>query len=437
MSVDVPVRREPSSRPAWRRAVRGGGTTTPERLRRVTAVLVVGCLATALVSVLAGRAHAAAVGDARTRISALIADSAEIYRSLADADATATSGYVAGGREPTAVRARYDADIARATDRLADAAGRLPEEGPIATIAAQLPVYTALVETARTLNRQGLPLGQAYLGNASALMRTTILPAADALRRAQVAALTAADRRAGAYPWAVLLLAVATLAGIVDVSLRERRRTHRAVSLGLVAGAVALLAVLVWWLAAVSAANGRLDAAQRHGDAAAALDEARTAVLQARSGESLTLVARSAGFASDADVTDRIARVVGPDGRSGLLAAADGGAPGSAERVTALYAAVRDWQDAHARVREADTSGRYRDAVALVVTAAPGGSGAAFERLDGALGAAVDAERAALVESVDAAGGALTGLTVGPALLALLAAAAVGTGLGRRIGEYR
>jgi len=53
----------------------------------------------------------------------------------------------------------------------------------------------------------------------------------------------------------------------------------------------------VWWLTATTVANGRLDEAQRHGDAATALDDARTAVLQARSSESLTLVARSAGFA--------------------------------------------------------------------------------------------------------------------------------------------
>ena len=437
MSVDVPVRPAPPPRPAWRRALAGRGTTTPERLRRVAAVLVVGCLATALMSVLGGATRTSAIGDARTRISALTADSAEIYRSLADADAMATSGFVSGGREPTAVRARYDADIARAADRLADAAGRLPEQGPIATIGAQLPVYTALVETARTLNREGLPLGQAYLGNASGLMRTTILPAADELRRTQVAALADAQRRAGAFPWAVLLLGVATLAGVVDVSLGERRRTNRALSVGLVVGAGAVLAALVWWLAAVTAADGRLATAQRHGDAAAALDEVRTAVLQARTGESLTLVARSAGFASDADVTAQLDRVVGPDGTGGLLARADGGAPGSAARVAGLYGAVGDWRDAHRRVRELDDGGRYRDAVASVVTTAPGGSGAAFEQLDGALAWAIDAERAAFGDAMDAAGRSLTGLRAGPALLALLAAAAVASGLGRRIEEYR
>jgi Tfp pilus assembly protein PilN len=431
MSVDAPLR----PAPAWRRAA--GSATTPERLRRVVAVLAIGCLASVLLSVLGGVERTSSVQEAQTRISALTTDSAELYRSLADADAMATSGYVAGGREPAVVRARYADDLARASDRLVDAAGRLPGSAPVATIVGRLPAYTGLVETARTLNREGLPLGQAYLGSASELMRTTLLPAADELRRTQAAELAAAHRRGVAIPFAVLLLLAATLAGIVDVSLCERRRTNRTVSIGLVAAAVALVAALAWWATAVTVANGRLDEAQRHGDAATALDEARTAVLQARSGESLTLVARSGGFASDGDVTAQIARVVGPDGTTGLLTRADGGAPGSTDRVHELYTAVGDWQAAHRRVRELDDGGQYEEAVASVVTTAPGGSGAAFERLDGALGVAIGAERAAFADAAAAAGGAMTGLATGPAVLALLAAAGVAVGLGRRIGEYR
>ena len=100
MSVDAPSGHSTatSSGPARRRSL-GSGSTTPERLFRVALVLVVGCLATALVSVLAGMARSASVAEAQTRIAALTTDSAELYRSLADADAMATSGYVAGGRE--------------------------------------------------------------------------------------------------------------------------------------------------------------------------------------------------------------------------------------------------------------------------------------------------------------------------------------------------
>ena len=144
MSVDAPpapARRSP------------GGSSTPERLFRVALVLVVGCLVAALVSVLAATQRTASVADARTRIAALTADSAELYRSLADADAMATTGYVSGGREPVAVRARYDADIARATESLIAAAGRRAGGEHGAPIAAQLPLDPGRVESPRTRPR--------------------------------------------------------------------------------------------------------------------------------------------------------------------------------------------------------------------------------------------------------------------------------------------
>ena len=143
-----------------------------------------------------------------------------------------------------------------------------------------------------------------------------------------------------------------------------------------------------------------------------------------------------AGCAAD-DFTGQSGGVGGPDGTGGLLAGADGGGPGATDRVTAIAVAVGDWQAAHRRVRELDDGGRYRDAVASVVSTTPGGAGAAFERLDAALADAIGAERDAFVTSTETGGRALTGLSAGPALLALLAAAAVAWGVGRRVGEYR
>ena len=211
------------------------------------------------------------------------------------------------------------------------------------------------METARTLNRGGLPLGQSYLGSASELMRGTILPAAEELRRQQAAELAEAYERGVAIPFAVGALLVATLVAIVDVSLRERRRTHRTLSVGLLTAAVALVAALAWWVAAVGVANGRLETAQRHSDAVTALDDARTADPagpQRREPRARGPQRR----ASPPTTTSRTAssRVVGADGASGLLGRADGGAPGSADRITALRVAVGDWQAAHRQVRELD-----------------------------------------------------------------------------------
>lgn len=423
----------------WARIFRAG-STTPERLGRVAAVLVVGCVVTAAVSVLDGVDRTDAVRQS-TRIAALSADAGELYGSLADADATATRGYVSGGLEPAAVRARYDDDVVRAADRLVQAATGLPVGDPavvpVTTIESQLPVYTGLIETARADNRLGLPLGQAYLNSASRLMRATILPAAEELRQLQKAALAAAYQRGGAVPYAVLLMGIAVLAGVVDHAVLERRRTNKIVNTGLLVATAALVAGLLWWVVAVAVGADRLDNARRHSDAAMALDDARTAVLLARSNESLVLVARSGGGSSDQGFTTEMQHVVGPSGDGGLLADAVRSVPESAARIQPIRTALVDWQGAHRRVRELDDGGKYQQAVASVTGAEPAGSGAAFERLDAAFVRAIVIERRAFTAEDRHAGSALTGLTEGPAVLGLLAAAAATTGIGRRVGEYR
>jgi hypothetical protein len=344
------------------------GSTTPERLRRVGAGLVAGCLLTAVVSALGGLAHTGAVHESGTRIAALSADAAELYRSLADADATATRGYVSGGLEPAEVRARYDDDIAQAADRVVQAASQLPTGDPagvpVASIGAQLPVYAGLMETARTYNRLGLPLGQSYLDSASRLMRATILPAAEELRRMQTVALEADYQRGGAIPFAILLIGAAVLAGLVDHARLERRRTNKIVNTGLLAAGAALVTALLWWVVAVTVAGDRLDGARQHSDAAIALDGARAAILQARSNENLVLVARSGGGTSDQGFTTQVDRVLGPGGDGGLLAVAVRNAPDSAIRIEAIRAALVDWRAAHRHVRELDDGGQYRQAVA-------------------------------------------------------------------------
>jgi hypothetical protein len=412
-----------------------GGSATPLRLRRVGAVLVAGCLLTGLVGLLGGLSRTEAVRAGETRFAALTADAAELYRSLADADAMATSGFVSGGREPAQVRARYDADVDSATERLMHAALLLPDDDPsaasVTTISGQLAVYTGLVETARTYNRMGLPIGQSYLTSASQLMRTTILPAVEDVRRLQSAALATAHQRGGAFPFAVLLIGIATLAALVDVAMLERRRTHRLLDVGLLVAGAALLVALLWWGIAASVAGSRLDGAASHSTAATALDDARAAVLQARSNESLVLVARSGGSASDEEFGAQLERLLGT---GGLLDAAHGAAGTDVEPIRAAGLA---WREAHQQVRALDDGGRYPEAVASATGARPDGSGAAFERLDRTLGAAIATARDAASRETASAGSALVAAPFGSAVLAALAAGAAMTGIGRRIAEYR
>ena len=444
MSVHAPPRATRlGARPLARwRSIPVAGPSTPARLLRLGAVLVLACLLTAVLSLFAGLSRQAATEQGNGRAAELTEDAAELYRTLADADAMATSGYVAGGVEPTAVRARYDADLARAADRLVHAAGALAEDDPgrplVATTAQQLPRYSGLIESARFYNRQGLPLGQSYLASGSALIRESLLPAVEQLRRQQTTVLAEDYRQGGAIPFAVLLVGAAALAGLLDAGRRECRRTNRVLNPGLLAATVLILLTLLWWVAATVLTDVRLAQATRHGTAITALDDARAAVLQARSNESLVLVARSGGRASDAGYAARLDSVLGADGAGGLLATASAAAgPGGARAVDEVRAAARDWRDAHRTLRTLDDSGRYHDAVVSAIGTDPTGSRAAFERLDTALGRALDEQRAALDRAAGGARSALTGLATGPTVLALLAAAAVAAGVGIRVREYR
>ena len=184
---------------AWRRLIRRAATS-PGRLTTLTAVVVVFGLAFGLAGVFTMRASVGLVSDVTDRSGPLSLQAQDIYRSLSDADATAATAFLGNGVEPAQLRKRYLDDIARASSALTVALHSA--EGRSATalgvLVRQIPVYTGLVESARTYNRQGIPLGGAYLREASALMRQTILPAAQDLFRAEATRLSDAQRAVGA-----------------------------------------------------------------------------------------------------------------------------------------------------------------------------------------------------------------------------------------------
>jgi hypothetical protein len=410
------------------------GPRTPAQLRRIGVVLTLASLITAVISLVGGTSRVGAIDEAGNRDASLAQAAGEIYQALADADAMATSGYVSSGQEPPAIRTRYDADIAHAGRGLAEASRLItpddPAAKPLDTMITGLPNYTGLIETARTYNRQGLPLGQSYLAQASAQMRTELLPAAESLRHSEVSALNADYQRASALPIAVVVFGLALLFIALDFSRKEFRRTRRRLNLGVAAAILAVVAGLMWWVAATVSINTALADANEASDAATALDEAGTLVLQARSNESLVLVARSGGSASDAGFTDRIDRLPADGGP--LAVAGDNGVD-----VAAIRTATDNWVKAHKDLRAADDEGRYADAVQSAVGTDPSGSGSAFTALDKAVGDAGDTARARLSAATGDASDATTLLGFGPAVLFALAAVGFGIGIARRVEEYR
>ncbi len=419
--------------------------TTPGKLRVAWMVLTLGVLLCGVVGVYTAVVRADATRDIDERIAPLNNAVMTLYRSLAEADATVTTSFLSGGVEAGEARARYDTNIAQAATSLAEAGAQggneLVPADRIADITTQLPVYTGLVERARATNRQGFPVGVAYLRRASNLMQSSILPEAEALRREQAARLDSAYQRASSVPVLApaFALALVSLAGLIWVQFFLFQRTHRVFSIGLVAATGAVLVGLLWWTVAgmISAKhlNGSLGHSQSVSDA---LGPAQIAALQARAAESLGLVTHN-GAATEQDFDAQRQLLARNEGTGGALGAAEKFATDQKGRELVGNAAglALGYATAHQDVRRLDREGLYPAAVEAAVGDQPDSAATAFVRLNAALADAVTHERTAFAEDISRARNWLRGLAIGTGVLALAAAVGVALGVRRRLEEYR
>ena len=296
-----------AARPGPRELLRAA--TTPRKLRLLLAGLVALCLIWGAVAAWVVSQRASGAADVVSTSEPVSLDGQQIYRALSDADATAATAFLSGGLEPIAARHRYQADIAQAASRLEAAtavAGHTAAARDLGALSAALPVYTGEVETARADNRLGLPLGAAYLREASSLMRGTLLPAARQVSAQADAQLTADSGRATGLPLALVLVVAAAIAGVV--LYRAQRwlswRTHRTLNTGLLVASVAGVLSLLWLVIALTVARVDLLQARDHGSGpVAALAQADIAALQARTDESLTLIDAGGDDGFQADFT--------------------------------------------------------------------------------------------------------------------------------------
>jgi hypothetical protein len=427
--------------PALAVAGEGGGSRTARRLALWMVVLVVLGLAAGITAVTSVQSRAGFVDEVTTRGGPLVVAAQDLYRSLSDADATAASAFLTDGPEPAELRARYQTDIANAGAALAEAASGV-NQGPaaeaVAVLSTQLPVYAGLVETARTANRQGLPVGAAYLREATGVMRERLLPAAQQLFDAVSRQRDEARESAARFPGFALVLGLAALAGLVVFQVWLTRRTNRLFNVGLVVATVAGVASVLWLVLSWGSASGHLDASDRDGSAQVALlSEARITALQARSDEAHTLVARGAGSAYEETYQEHLAALAGEGG--GLLGEAREQATIQRARaaVDAAIDAATAWQEAHGEVRRLDDEGDYPGAVELAIGLDEGSAGSTSGRLDEALADGISAGNERFAQEADQAGGALGGVGIGLGLLTGLMLIGVVVGVQQRLAEYR
>ncbi|GAA3884805.1 hypothetical protein GCM10022243_57030 [Saccharothrix violaceirubra] len=414
------------------RRVTGLARSTPGRLTLVALLLIAVSLTAGALSVRSVERRSADLETLAERSEPLAYAAQEVYRAMADADATAASAFLSGGVESPALRARYQDDIAKAAVALSFATTetvRSPDlSAALTTLAGQLPVYTGLVETARTHNRQGNPVGAAYLREASALMRDRLLPAAEAVYRAESASVVHGLRSAGLFPYVELVLGLAALLVLVFAQRFLTRRTNRVFNVGLVAATLATTVSLLWVVTASVVVMIRVTDAEDHGAYRVdTLAQARIAMLTARGDEMLTLVSRGSGAGYEKRFTQYDTRL------EGLLDNSDSWPTVRPE----LLDQHERWRTAHKAVRDADDRGEYTQAVAVALSDGPDGAARAFDALDASLVEGLHRTRTAENDMIASARGALTGAAPVAALMAVLAAVMSAAGLWQRLKEYR
>ncbi|WP_410668259.1 hypothetical protein [Amycolatopsis sp. cmx-4-68] len=427
------------------RAIIRSAATTPGRLTVIAVGLVLLALVAGLVATLSVQGRDDTITGVIDHREPLAAASQQVYRSLSDADATAASAFLSIGTEPPELRQRYERDIAEAGAALAKAASDAADVAgaatPVDMLNQQLPVYTGLVETARSNNRLGYPVGASYLREASELMRAKILPAAQDLYRVDTERLIGEQDSATGFPWLATILVVALLAALIVAQVYLTRRTNRLFNVGLVVATAAVVVSLLWGAVALVVQGSLVGSGQEDGSHRVdVLVRARIAALQARADETLTLVARGDGAAYERDFGAKAVQLVGEDGQGGLLGEARGLIQDGdgATKVADASKAATDWLKAHRQVRAQDDAGAYQEAVdSAVVEDAKGGSAPAFRRLDDSLQAAIDVGRQGFLDDTHSGGRALTLLAPGLAVLAVVAAAGVTMGIRERLREYR
>ncbi|WP_418957094.1 hypothetical protein [Streptomyces tritici] len=432
---------------AWaeaRAVLRRAATTEPGRLQIIGAVLAVLVVAFGAVTAYEISARAASADDVVSRSQPLSADAASIYRSLADADTAAASGFLAGATEPADVRRRYAEDIATASRLLVKAAahteGSAESTREITTLGEHLPRYTGLIERARAANRQGLPLGGAYLRYANQTMTTQLLPAAERLYAAETARLRADDEEARALPYLSFALGLVALAALAAVQRRTYLRTNRVLNHGLLAATAASVVGLLWLVAGHTVARAELDNAREHGQSSLeVLTAARINSLKARANENLTLVARGAVLTDDGK-NDKYEteHAAGMKELTAALARARELADDDAGRAPVDEAAQRvaDWKERHSGARATDDAGDYEGALKRVI-GPDESTGRSFDQVDAALKRALDHEQAEFTRSASDGRDALTALPLGAGVLAVLGAVGAIMGINRRLSEYR
>ena len=284
-----------------------------------------------------------------------------INADLVRADADATSSFLVGGIEDPAQRADYDASLDRVATGIADAADAQPADSEaLGALNAKVQDYAATIEEARAYNRQGQPVGAQYLSGASATLRSDILPIVKTLVDANKARADA-EFDASSRLLTLILVGLGALAVLVLVMVWLARRTHRYLNPSMFVGSLVVVLALGIGLVTLAWVGSQVQAVRSSSFAyTVKLADARTAAYNAKSNESLTLIARGSGQAYENQWKTQ------SDSLLSSLAALDSTTQSRLKSEWDAYKAK------HVDIRTADDGGDWDGAVKLALTTEAG-----------------------------------------------------------------
>jgi hypothetical protein len=352
-----------------------------------------------------------------------------IHTNLVSANADATNAFLRGGLEPPAQRQHFTDSLNTASRLIAEAAKAQPADSEaLGALNSTLLTYQGLIEQARANNRQGLPVGAQYLKDASAGLRTDALPLLTALVTANEQRLDqefgGTGRGSAWLGWAGAL----TLLVIAGVMVWLARRTHRYLNLPLLAaGLVVAFTTVVGGGMLSNAASAADDVRDSSYAGTLALSRARIAAYDAKSNESLTLIARGSGAAFEKAWSTSAATA-----KNELVGAEFHGI--GSEGLGELWGS---YEETHRRIRTTDDNGDWGQAVELTIGTGGASSNAVFAKFDDASAGSLDQTSATAQSDLRDAGGSLPAMAWLGLPLGLVAALLAWWGFSQRLEEYR
>jgi len=352
-----------------------------------------------------------------------------IHTNLARADADATNAFLVGGLEPADQRADYTRSMTQASQLIAEAAKAQAADGPaLGALNSSVLSYASLVEQARATNRQALPVGAQYLRLASSGLRSEALPILDALVKANEARVSAEFDNATAESAPLVTTGIVALLVLIGGMIWLSWRTHRYINPPLAAATAAILVTLVVGAFALSAVGSRVSQV-RDGSYAATLATAtaRIAAFDAKSNESLTLIARGSGSAFE-KAWVASSKVVTDESAAAAKLSSD------ATKMGGLWGT---YADTHTQIRKADDGGQWEAAVSRATGSVATSANATFDAFDTSSGTALTSSSRSASDSLNGPRTWLPFASWLGLLVGLAAAVSAWWGVSLRLEEYR